>query len=64
MTQSQDLLKYIIFDGPQLDAIVGDDYPLLTDNHTSIEFAELNRLGIAGTMPFILARLLPHISTE
>lgn len=64
LTQSQDLLKYIIFDGPQLDAIVGDDYPLLTDNHTSIEFAELNRLGIAGTMPFILARLLPHISAE
>ena len=64
LTQSQDLLKYIIFDGPQLDAIVRDDYPLLTDNRTSIEFAELNRLGIAGTMPFILARLLPHISAE
>ncbi len=64
LTQSQDLLKYIIFDGPQLDAIVGNDYPLLTDNHTSIEFAELNRLGIAGTMPFILARLLPQISAE
>ena len=64
LTQGQDLLKYIIFDGPQLDAIVGDYYPLLTDNHTSIEFAELNRLGIAGTMPFILARLLPQISSE
>ncbi len=61
ISRGQDILKYIIFDGPRLDALVREDYPLLTDDHTSVEFAELNRLGIAGTMPFILARLLPHI---
>ena len=64
ISRGQDILKYIIFDGPRLDALVGDDYPLLTDDHTSVEFAELNRLGIAGTMPFILARLLPHIQPD
>ena len=64
ITRGQDILKYIIFDGPRIDALVGDDYPLLTDDHTSVEFAELNRLGIAGTMPFILARLLPHIHPD
>ena len=64
ISRGQDILKYIIFDGPRLDALVGDDYPLLTDDHTSVEFAELNRLGIAGTMPFILARLLPHIHPD
>ncbi len=62
--RGQDILKYIIFDGPRIDALVGDDYPLLTDDHTSVEFAELNRLGIAGTMPFILARLLPRIHPD
>jgi len=64
ITRGQDILKYIIFDGPRIDALVGDDYPLLTDDHTSVEFAELNRLGIAGTMPFILARLLPRIHPD
>ena len=64
ITRGQDILKYIIFDGPRIDALVSDDYPLLTDDHTSVEFAELNRLGIAGTMPFILARLLPHIQPD
>ena len=64
ISRGQDILKYIIFDGPRIDALVGDDYPLLTDDHTSVEFAELNRLGIAGTMPFILARLLPHIHPD
>ena len=64
ISRGQDILKYIIFDGPRIDALVGDDYPLLTDDHTSVEFAELNRLGIAGTMPFILARLLPHIQPD
>ena len=44
ITSGQDVLKYIIFDGPRIDAIVRDDYPLLTDDHTSVEFAELNRL--------------------
>ena len=60
----QDMLKYIIFDGPGIDKLVGDDYPILSDNHTSVEFAELNRLGMPGTMPFILARLLPQIRPE
>ena len=49
---------------PGIDKLVGNDYPILTDNHTSVEFAELNRLGMAGTMPFILARLLPEIYPE
>jgi hypothetical protein len=60
----QDVLKYIIFDGPGIDKLVGNDYPVLTDNHTSVEFAELNRLGMPGTMPFILARLLPQIRPD
>ena len=64
ISRGQDILKHIIFDGPRIDALVRDDYPLLTDDHTSVEFAELNRLGIAGTMPFILARLLPHIQPD
>lgn len=59
--EGQDILKYIILDGPAIEKLVGDDYPILTDDHTSVEFAELNRLGMAGTMPFVLARLLPHI---
>jgi tetratricopeptide (TPR) repeat protein len=58
------MLKYVILDGPKIDKLVGDDYPILTDNHTSVEFAELNRLGLAGTMPFILARLLPEIRPD
>jgi spermidine synthase len=61
---SQDLLKYIVLDGPAIDRLVGDYYPILTDDHTSVEFAELNRLGIAGTMPFILARLLSQIQPD
>jgi len=61
VSSGQDILKYIIFDGPGIDKLVGDDYPILTDNQTSVEFAELNRLGMPGTMPFILARLLPEI---
>lgn len=61
MSNGQDVLKFIIFDGTGIDKLVGEDYPILTDNHTLVEFAELNRLGIAGTMPFILARLLPAI---
>ena len=64
LTSGQEVLKHIIFDGPGIDALVGTDYPILTDNHTSVEFAELNRLGMAGTMPFILARLLPEIHPE
>ncbi len=60
----QDVLKYIIFDGPGIDKLVGNDYPILTDNLTSVEFAELNRLGMPGTMPFILARLLPEIHPD
>jgi spermidine synthase len=64
LTSGQEVLKHIIFDGPGIDALVGTDYPILTDNHTSVEFAELNRLGMAGTMPFILARLLPQIHPE
>jgi spermidine synthase len=63
ITTGQDILKYIVFDGPGIDTLVGD-YPILTDDHTSVEFAELNRLGIPGTMPFILARLLPQIHPE
>lgn len=64
ISRGQDVLKYIIFDGPGIDKLVGDDYPILTDNHTSVEFAELNRLGMPGTMPFILARLLPAIRPD
>jgi len=64
MTSGQEALKYIIFDGPGIDKLVRDDYPILTDNHTSVEFAELNRLGMPGTMPFILARLLPQIQPD
>jgi tetratricopeptide (TPR) repeat protein len=64
MTSGQGVLKYIIFDGPGIDKLVGDDYPILTDNHTSVEFAELNRLGMPGTMPFILARLLPQVQPD
>ena len=64
LTSGQDVLKYIIFDGPGIDKLVDNDYPILTDNHTSVEFAELNRLGMAGTMPFILARLLPEIRPD
>jgi len=60
----QDVLKYIIFDGPGIDKLIGGDYPILTDNQTSVEFAELNRLGMPGTMPFILARLLPQIQPD
>lgn len=61
IARGRDVLKYVVFDGPDIDALV-KGYPLLTDDRTSVEFAELNRLGIAGTMPFILARLLPHVS--
>ncbi len=64
VSSGQDVLKYIIFDGPGIDKLVGEDYPILTDNQTSVEFAELNRLGMAGTMPFILARLLPEIRPD
>lgn len=64
ITTPADMLKYIIFDGPGIDALVGNDYPILSDDHTSVEFAELNRMGLSGTMPFILARLLPHIHPE
>ena len=64
LTNGQDVLKYIIFDGVGIDKLVGNDYPLLTDDHTSVEFAELNRLGMSGTMPFILARLLPQMHPE
>lgn len=64
VTNGQEVLKYIIFDGPEIDKLVRDDYPILTDNQTSVEFAELNRLGMAGTMPFILARLLPEIHPD
>ncbi len=64
VSSGQDILKYIIFDGPGIDKLVGDDYPILTDNQTSVEFAELNRLGMPGTMPFILARLLPEIRPD
>ncbi|MGE0684766.1 MAG: fused MFS/spermidine synthase [Candidatus Binatia bacterium] len=64
VSNGQDVLKFIIFDGVGLDKLVGEHYPILTDNHTSVEFAELNRLGMAGTMPFILARLLPAIRPE
>jgi spermidine synthase len=59
-----DVLKFIIFDGAGIDKLTGADYPILTDDLTSVEFAELNRLGMAGTMPFILARLLPEIHPD
>lgn len=64
VTSGQDVLKYIIFDKQGIDKLTGEDYPILTDNWTSVEFAELNRLGMAGTMPFILARLLPEIHPD
>jgi spermidine synthase len=64
VSNGQDVLKFIIFDGADIDKLVGEDYPILTDNQTSVEFAELNRLGMAGTMPFILARLLPAIHPD
>jgi spermidine synthase len=64
VSNGQDVLKFIIFDGAGIDKLVGEDYPILTDNQTSVEFAELNRLGMAGTMPFILARLLPEIHPD
>jgi spermidine synthase len=64
VNSGQDVLKYIIFDGSGIDRLVGNDYPILTDNHTAVEFAELNRLGMPGTMPFILARLLPQIQPD
>jgi spermidine synthase len=64
ISSSQGILKYIIFDSPGIDKLVGEDYPILTDDHTSVEFAELNRLGLPGTMPFILARLLPEIKPD
>ncbi|MCS6925397.1 MAG: fused MFS/spermidine synthase, partial [Candidatus Binatia bacterium] len=64
IAEGQDILKYIILDGPAVEQLVGDAYPILTDDHTSVEFAELNRLGMAGTMPLVLARLLPHIHPD
>lgn len=64
VSSGQDVLKFIIFDGPGIDGLVGNDYPILTDDHTSVEFAELNRLGMTGTMPFILARLLPQLHPD
>jgi hypothetical protein len=64
LTSGQEVLKHIIFDGPGIDKLIGDDYPILTDDHTAVEFAELNRLGMSGTMPFILARLLPSIQPD
>lgn len=64
VSNGQDVLKFIIFDGAGIDKLVGENYPILTDNHTSVEFAELNRLGMAGTMPFILARLLPAMRPD
>ncbi|MBI3795557.1 MAG: fused MFS/spermidine synthase [Deltaproteobacteria bacterium] len=64
VSRGQDILKYIIVDGPGIDKLVAHDYPILTDDQTSVEFAELNRLGIPGTMPFILARLLPEIRPD
>jgi spermidine synthase len=64
VSNGQDVLKFIIFDSAGIDKLVGGDYPVLTDNQTSVEFAELNRLGMAGTMPFILARLLPEIHPD
>jgi tetratricopeptide (TPR) repeat protein len=64
VNSGQDVLKFIIFDGAGIDKLTREDYPVLTDDLTSVEFAELNRLGMAGTMPFILARLLPEIHPE
>jgi tetratricopeptide (TPR) repeat protein len=64
LTSGQDVLKHVIFDGSGIDKLVGAEYPILTDDHTSVEFAELNRLGMPGTMPFILARLLPSIQPD
>lgn len=64
VSNGSDVLKFIIFDGAGLAKLTGEDYPILTDDFTSVEFAELNRLGMAGTMPFILARLLPEIHPE
>src|SRR5215510_1529768 len=36
INDSQDVLKYIIFDSPGIDKLVGNDYPILTDDHTSV----------------------------
>lgn len=60
----RDLLKYIILDSEGLKELPLSGIPLLTDYQTSVEFAELNRLGLAAALPANLAQLIPHIHPE
>ncbi|MGH8010378.1 MAG: spermidine synthase, partial [Candidatus Binatia bacterium] len=59
-----DFLKYIILDSESLKALPLDDIPILTDDLTSVEFAEFNRLGVPAALPAILTQLVPSIQPE
>jgi hypothetical protein len=48
--RGEDLLKYLVLDGPAVDRLTAQA-DVLTDDRASVEFAELRRIGIAETFP-------------
>jgi spermidine synthase len=54
--RGEDLLKYLVLDGPAVDRLTAQAH-VLTDDRASVEFAELRRIGIAETFPLDLALL-------
>jgi spermidine synthase len=55
--RGEDLLKYLVLDGPAVDRLT-TQAEVLTDDRASVEFAELRRIGIAETFPLDLAVLV------
>lgn len=55
--RGEDLLKYLVLDGPAVDRLTAQA-DVLTDDRASVEFAELRRIGIAETFPLNLAALV------
>ncbi|HSD09968.1 MAG TPA: tetratricopeptide repeat protein [Candidatus Binatia bacterium] len=55
--RGEDLLKYLVLDGPAVDRLTAQA-DVMTDDRASVEFAELRRIGIAETFPRDLALLV------
>jgi spermidine synthase len=53
----EDLLKYLVLDGPGVDRVAAGAN-VLTDDRASVEFAELRRLGVEDTFPLDLEKLV------
>ena len=53
----EQLLKYLVLDGPSVDRLTGGAQ-ILTDDRASVEFAELRRIGVKETFPLDLALLV------